>query len=109
MVEGELEAPPAEPLPGQAWLVGAAPTGAYSGHAAAIAGWTSAGWRFIEAMVGLSLFDKSTGCFRRFDGTWRTPTAPLPPSGGATIDTEARAVLGNILERLAEAGIFATS
>ena len=109
VVEAETATPPASPLPGQAWLVGAAPTGAFAGHAAAIAGWTAAGWRFVEAATGMRAFDKSASCFRHFDGGWNAPFAPSPPSGGSTIDTEARTALGNILEKLVDAGIFATS
>ena len=109
MVEGELEAPPAAPAAGQAWLVGLAPTGAFAGHAAAIAGWTSAGWRFVDGSAGLRVFDKAAGCFRHFDEGWRLPAAPAAPAGGATMDAEARAAIVSILERLAAAGIFAAS
>ncbi|MCA1662647.1 MAG: DUF2793 domain-containing protein [Novosphingobium sp.] len=109
VVEDELAAPPAAPAPGQAWLVGSSPGGAFAGHAAAIAGWTSAGWRFVQPASGWRVYDKSTACFRHFDGAWRLPDAPAAPTGGATIDVEARAALGNILVRLAEAGIFSAS
>jgi hypothetical protein len=108
-VEGELAAPPASPSPGQAWLVGATPTGTFAGHSAAIAGWTASGWRFVEAVVGLRVFDKSAGCFRHFADTWQTPIAPLHPTAGSTIDVEARAAIVSILERLGEAGVFATN
>jgi hypothetical protein len=108
VVEGERDDPPPTPVPGMAWLVGATPSGEFTGHAAAIAGWSEAGWRFVAAAVGLRVFDKSAVCFRRYDGTWRLPTAPAAPSGGATIDAEARATLVNIIETLADAGIFAT-
>ena len=109
VVEGEVQAPPASPSAGQAWLVGDAPTGAFAGHAAAIAGWTGSGWRFVEAGDGLCVFDKSAGCVRRFAETWQSFIAPLPPTGGTTIDVEARAAIVNIMERLVEAGVFATS
>ena len=108
VVEGERNDPPAAPAAGEAWLIGSAPSGAFVGHAAAIAGWSAAGWRFIEATTGLRIFDKSVGCFRHFDGAWRSPAAPAAPSGGTTIDAEARAVLVNILETLADAGIIST-
>ena len=109
VIEDELQSPPSAPAPGEAWLVATAPTGAFAGHAAAIAGWTSAGWRFLEPNVGFRVFDKTANCFRHFDGTWRRPTAPGAPSGGATIDAEARTAPADILQRLVDAGIFATS
>ena len=72
VVEGELQAPPALYVSGQAWLVGTAPTGVFCRTSAAIAGWTPSGWRFVEAVVGLRVLDKSAGCFRLFSGTWQT-------------------------------------
>ena len=108
-VEGEAATPPAAPEPGQAWLVDAAPTDAFAGHARAIAGWTSAGWRFLEPSIGFRVFDKAANGFRHFDGAWQIPAAPAAPIGGATIDAEARAALADILQKLVEAGIFATS
>ena len=107
VVEDERDDPPPAPEPGQAWLVGDAPNGAFSGHAAAIAGWTAAGWRFVAATTGLRVFDKTARCFRHYDAAWRSPALPAAPNGGATIDVEARAALAELLERLAEAGIFA--
>ena len=38
-----LMTPPASPLPGQAWVTGAAPTGDWMGQANALAGWTESG------------------------------------------------------------------
>ena len=108
VVEGERDDPPPTPVAGAAWLVGATPSGEFTGHAAAIAGWSEAGWRFIDATVGLRVFDKSAACFRHFDGTWTMPTAPAAPTGGTAIDAEAREAIVNILERLADAGIFST-
>jgi len=108
VVEGERDDPPPTPVPGLAWLVGATPSGEFAGHAAAIAGWSEAGWRFVAAAVGLRVFDKSAACFRHYDGAWRLPALLAAPSGGATIDAEARAALVNLIETLADAGIFAT-
>ncbi|WP_372733229.1 DUF2793 domain-containing protein [Novosphingobium sp.] len=51
-VEGVVAAPPATPLVGQAWIVGAAPTGAFAGHSGKIAGWTQGGWRFFSTRRG---------------------------------------------------------
>lgn len=50
-----VDAPPADPTVGQAWIVGAAPTGAWAGRAGAVAGWTGGGWRFVPPFEGLSL------------------------------------------------------
>ena len=108
-VEGEVAAPPATPLPGQAWLVAANPAGAFAGHTSAIAGFTSGGWRFIAAQPGLQVYDKSSACFRHYTNLWQRCIAPAAPSGGTTIDQEARTAIGNILEKLVSAGILATN
>ena len=62
-----------------------------------------------EPRIGFRVFDKAANCFRHFDGSWQRPTAPAAPSGGTTVDAEARATLANILQKLVAAGIFATS
>jgi hypothetical protein len=46
-VEGELASPPADPTEGECWLVGAGASGAWSGKERMIAGWTSAGRRYL--------------------------------------------------------------
>ena len=106
MIEGELAAPPAIP---QAWLVAAAPTGAFVGHAAAVAGYTANGWRFIAARTGLRVYDKQSLCFRHYTDSWQRCVVPATPSGGATIDQEARTAFANLLAELVSAGILATS
>lgn len=49
-----VDVPPGDPQPGQCWIVGDAPSGAWAGNARAIAGWTAGGWRFVAARAGLS-------------------------------------------------------
>ena len=108
-IEGEVAAPPANPLAGQAWLVAAAPTGAFAGHAAAVAGFTANGWRFIAARPGLRIYDKMSLCFRHYTDSWQRSVVPATPTGGTTIDQEARTAFGNLLAKLVSAGILATS
>ena len=38
-----VDAPPGAPAPGACWIVGSAPSGAWAGHAGAVAGWTASG------------------------------------------------------------------
>ena len=47
-----VDVPPEMPLPGQCWIVGSAPRGAWSGQAGALAGWTGAGWQFGHHSTG---------------------------------------------------------
>jgi hypothetical protein len=120
--------PPASPSSGTSYLVGAAPTGAWSGHANAIAGWTPGGWRFIDPVEGLSARVATTGesaVFRQ--GAWqigvvdasevrvggeavvrgRRP-AIATPAGGSTVDSEARTAISAILASLRAHGLIAT-
>lgn len=106
-VEGEVSAPPASPSAGQVWLIGTSPSGIFTGRAGAIAGWTAAGWRFVTPAPGFVVYDRTAQCFRLFSGTWRKPLAPGAPTGGAVIDSEARAAIVNIVETLVAAGVLA--
>lgn len=107
VIEGEVNAPPAAPLAGQAWLVGSAPEGAFAPHAGKVAGWCDGGWRLIEPRDGLRVFDRSSGSFRLFSGAWHRPQAPALPLGGEIIDGEARAAIASLLDILAQAGVLA--
>ena len=121
-------APPASPADGQCFILGAGPTGAWAGHALAIAGYAAGGWRFVEAVAGLTALDNASGQVAVFDGTaWELGTvkgakleiagnqlvgprlaAIANPSGGATVDAEARTAIVAILGRMRAHGLIAT-
>jgi Protein of unknown function (DUF2793) len=110
VIEGEVETPPPAPAPGQAWLIGTAPAGAFAGQARSIAGWTEAGWRFVAPRDGLRVFDRSSASFQVFSSnTWHKPGGVAEPSGGTVIDTQARQALSRLLEQLRLAGILTDS
>lgn len=71
VVENTLNAPPGSPTTGKFWIVGATPTGAFSGHAADLAYWTGAAWAFMDPADGWGVFHKTFG-FEVFytSGTW---------------------------------------
>ncbi|WP_298093488.1 DUF2793 domain-containing protein [uncultured Sphingomonas sp.] len=101
VVEIGRNAPPAAPAHGEAWVVGAAPEGAWADHAGALAGWTAGGWRFMLPWVGFAVWNRADRGTARFDGEeWRR-TAPASaidaPAGGGVIDAEARAAIGSML------------
>ena len=96
--DGPLAGPPAAPTEGQCWLVGAAPTGDWAGQAAAIALWTASGWRFVPPREGLFCLRLTDGARLRFEGgAWVAPPLIANPSGGVTIDSEARAVILSLI------------
>jgi hypothetical protein len=105
-IEGEADNPPASPTDGTAWLVGAAPSGDWTGQAGMLALRQLGNWLFVAPRDGLRVLDRSTGQEIRYAGTWLAPMAPAAPSGGATVDAEARAALSNLIDRLIDAGIL---
>lgn len=128
-VDGYLvNAPPVSPAVGSCYVIGSAPTGAWAGHALAMAGYTEGGWRFISPVSGLTALDKASGEFATFtSGAWEMGhvraaklsvggnqvvgarlAAVADATGGATVDAEARAVIAAILARLRLHGLIAS-
>jgi hypothetical protein len=111
-----------------AYIVTASPTGAWAGEAGNVAAYTSGGWRFVAPTEGMSAYVKSTGVWATYRaGAWEfgnvrgsslvlggvkvvgaQGSAIADPSGGTTIDSQARTALGQILAALREHGLIAT-
>lgn len=122
-----LDTPPTSPTPGQCWIVGGAPIGAWAGHAQSLAGWTDGGWRFAAPVPGMAIWTGGAAAFVRWDGgTWvpgalagsslsiagqqvvgARAGAIADPSGGGAIDSEARATVTQILSALRQHGLIA--
>ena len=54
----------------------------------------------------MTLLDGSTGERLVFHGTWQRQPAPASPSGGVTIDAQARSAIDTIIAALKIKGIF---
>lgn len=108
-VEGLVTVEPTDPISGQAWIVGANPIGAFSGHADSLAAWTEGGWRFLVPHDGMIVLDRSIGCQRYYSGAWAPISPPNLPSGGAVVDVEARNCLTALVNALQTAGIISTN
>jgi hypothetical protein len=128
-VEGlPLATPPASPAAGSCYIVGASPSGAWSGHAGKLAAFTSGGWRFVAPFDGLEAMVRTSGSTALYrNGGWeigklrgsevavdgvkvvgaREP-AIAAPAGGGTADLEARAAIGAILAALRDHGLIET-
>lgn len=126
-VEGApLATPPVAPEPGQSWIVASGATGAWAGQALRLAVWTAGGWRFVAPGVGMAVWDKAAGLRRQWTGTaWsdgrieaaavyvsgakvigaRQP-AVANPSGGTTVDAEARATIAALIVALRTHGLI---
>ena len=96
----------ASPAEGECWLAGTTPTGDWSGHAGEFACFEAGSWIFLAPRDGLRLLDRSTGQVKLYRGGWSVPTTPAAPSGGTTIDAEARTAIADLIAVLDEAGIL---
>jgi hypothetical protein len=123
-----VDVPPASPAPGQCWIVGATPEGAWSGRARALAGWTASGWRFLAPRAGWTAWVAASGLTARYDGAaWSEGAVAAArieiggiqvvaaqqdaienPVGGTVIDSEARDALSSILNGLRAHGLIAS-
>jgi len=106
-VEARTSSPPSIPQDGQAWIVGASAAGEWSGRDGDIAYRSSEQWIFLGARDGMRAHNRATGQdWRRVNGAWSAPIAPAPPSGGATVDGQARTAIVNLLQSLKDAGVL---
>jgi hypothetical protein len=125
VIAAGTETPPDEPEPGQCWVLGESPEGAWAGQAFAVAGWTEGGWRFLLPREGMRVWIEESEAFALFTGGyWVTgrahgrlfvegvqvvgpqAAAIAAPSGGGTIDAEARMAISAILTRLQAHGLI---
>ena len=106
---GESAAPAANPTEGDAWLIGASPTGGWADREGQIAAYQAGDWIYTAPFDGMRLYDRSTGGTIFFKTSWQRIAPPGAPVGGTTIDSEARVAIVNLIETLASAGIFPAS
>ncbi|HEY9092187.1 DUF2793 domain-containing protein [Parasphingorhabdus sp.] len=95
------------PAEGDCWLVGTSPVSGWSGHAGEIAGWSAGGWHFIKPQKSMKILILSGDANEKgsaiYDGTgWQHIPQISAPTGGTTVDSEARLAIDSIL------GLFRT-
>ena len=105
-VLGIADLPPSDPAESEGWIVGSSPEDIWTGRENTLAFWIEGGWRHVSPVPGMRVFDHSTGRSVYFDGAWFTTEAPDAPTGGATIDEEARTTISEIIEILRSNGFF---
>lgn len=102
--------PPTAPHPGQCWIVGTSPSGAWSGAANRLAAWTADGWRTMALPVHAEVRERASG--RRWalgEGGWVAAPAWAKATGGDTVDTQARAALDRLADALISRGWLGAS
>lgn len=105
-VAGEAASPPDQPVPGEAWLIGTAPRGAWAGQDGRIALFQGGAWVFVEPRDGMRIFDRGAGQEMLFFHFWRKASLPVEPLGGTSVDGEARAAINDLVSALKALGIL---
>jgi hypothetical protein len=120
--------PPETPAVGSSFIIGAAPTGSWAGKAGQLATMSEGGWRYLVPVDGLSVLIRTSQLRADyFAGSWEIgvtrassveiggeqvlssqAAAIASPSGGATIDAEARAAIDQVLAALRGHGLIAS-
>ena len=104
-VVGETAAPPASSADGECWIVGADALDAWAGHDGELAMFTGGTWMFAAPQPGMTVFDQAAAHFRRWIDGWQALALPVAPTGGATIDIEARAAIAALIDELRTSGM----
>jgi hypothetical protein len=126
--ETPRNSPPSAAPVGACYIVGTAPTGAWSSNAQDLVAFTSGGWRFVPPFEGAIAYVRSTGtCAAYRAGAWEIgvlrgtnvviggqqvvagrAAAIASVSGGTTVDAEARSVIDQILAAMRQHGLIET-
>lgn len=105
-IEGETAAPPPDPAEGECWLVAAGAAGDFAGREGQIASRQTGQWVFAVPRDGMRVLDRSTGQHVLRSGHWRREQPVAGPSGGMTVDQEARTAIGELIAALSRTGIL---
>ncbi len=110
VVEGVAAAPPSQPadgpadgpadeaLDGKTWIVGTDATGAWAEQSGKLAARQAGVWVFADPVEGMQVYDREAEHTIVYKAGWQRPTAPDAPTGGTTVDTQARAAIVQIIE-----------
>lgn len=109
VIEGTSSNPPADANDGQAWIVGQSAEGLWAGKDHSLACRQSGNWHFFRPVPGMRAFDKIAGRELVFQGSWIALDTPELPSGGTTVDVQARVAIEEIVDSLRSYGIFSPS
>lgn len=103
---GEAGSDPAGPNAGDCYLVVAPSSGAFAGHENRLAGWDGNQWTFTDPVEGMQIFDRSDNSSLIYRSGWKRASKPANPTGGTTIDAEARDAIAALIEALRVFGVF---
>jgi hypothetical protein len=67
------------------------------------------GWIYVTPIDGLMVLNRATGQILRYFSGWKSASTITAPSGGTTIDTQARSAITQIIAALQASGILTAS
>ena len=105
-VVGEIGNPPEEPEEGQCFLIAETAGGIWTGLDGNIAGWIAGEWVYAVPSEGMQLHDLSTATMLTYKGGWQRSTPIAEPSGGNTIDAEARSAIAALIATMRQHSLF---
>ena len=105
VVDGESDTPPADPAEGSCWIVGEGAQGAWTGREGSLAFHVAGAWMYALPAEGTLVFDRAQGVLRHWREDWQTMSLPTVPTGGTTIDTQARVAIETLIEQLRAFGL----
>ena len=106
VVQGTSTTAPASPAEGDAWIVAAPAEGDWVGHEDAIATFSGGQWIFVPPTPGMQAFDSAASRRTVYSDGWSWASEPTTPSGGSTVDIEARAAIDQVIDAMRQFGIF---
>lgn len=106
VIEGETATEPSTPQDGQGWLVAENGTGAFADRDGMLAFRQAGTWQFVVVNDGMTVLDRATGQRMVFAEQWRRLGPIAPPTGGATVDVEARTVINQIIAAMSHSGVI---
>ncbi|MCP9221699.1 DUF2793 domain-containing protein [Erythrobacter sp. LQ02-29] len=105
-VVGVADTPPADPDEGDMWLVGTAASQSWADRPDHFPTFTGGDWLFCAPVSGMRAWDRSAACHLLFRDGWHLASPPQLPDGGATIDSEARETIRDLIATLQAAGVL---
>ena len=106
-VTDSLASPPSDASEGAAFRVLPTASGGWSNQEDNIALRIGGSWEFIAPQEGMMIFDQAADRLFRFSAGWQAAIEPTPPSGGTTVDNEAREAISGLIQALQSVGVFA--
>lgn len=106
VIEGVANLPPQTSTDGQAWIIGPDAAGLWAGRSGKVAVRRADDWLYINPVVAMRAFDKSSGRDLVYRDSWMSSQRPAIPNAGTTVDIEARAAIQEIIVALSTYGIF---